>query len=130
MDFKDIPKEFQEDIFGLKHGSYTIECDVNDAIDQATDWKDAKSTIESRMTDLIGEALNTINKICSGSMALVDFKGLAEKMVKKGFTKEQIFPNGNLSEGNFDGWTNTLIDLLEDDVQIETKVRKIITGEK
>jgi len=124
MDFKDLPKEIQNDIEGLKHGSLTIETDIQDSISQATDWEDAQETIESRMTDLIGEAIGNVQDLCGGEMVLVDLKDLAKKMVEKGIQKKDLL------EGNFDGWTGTLVDLLEDHYSLETLIRKQITGEK
>ena len=124
MQFDNVPNELQETILSLKHGALTIQCDVDDAIEQSDNWEDAKSTIEARMTDLIGEALHVINDIADGNMGLADFKHLAKKMVENGFTKERLLKN------DFEGWTYDLVDLLEDDMSIETKVRKEITGEK
>lgn len=64
MKFENIPKELQEPIKDLRHGSLTIQSDVDDAIDQEENWKEAKSTISVRMIDLIGEAKSVLKDIC------------------------------------------------------------------
>jgi len=53
----------------------------------------------------------------------VNITELAKKMKKQGFTKDMV------RDSMFTGWSNTIIDLLEDDYGIETKVRDIILKE-
>ena len=65
MEINDIPTDLQSEVYSLKHGSLTIQCDVDDAIDQAENWKDAQETIEARMDALIGEAKAIINTFCN-----------------------------------------------------------------
>ncbi len=65
MEIEELPEEMQEEIVALKHGSYTIECDVNDALEQAENISEFKETVRTRMKDLIGEALDSIANFCA-----------------------------------------------------------------
>lgn len=71
MELEELPEERQEEIVALKHGSNTIECDVNDALEQAEDISDFKETVRIRMKDLIGEAQEIITDFCGGP-AVID----------------------------------------------------------
>jgi hypothetical protein len=64
LKLEDLPEEMQEEIVALKHGAYTIECDVNDALEQAENISDFKETVRIRMKDLIGEAQGIITDFC------------------------------------------------------------------
>ncbi len=63
MEYKQVPKKYRDEWNGGKHGSTTIQSDVNDSIDKAGDWLDAQGMIEQAMIELIGEAQHTIEKL-------------------------------------------------------------------
>lgn len=56
MKIEDLPEELREMVEALKHGSNTIECDVNDALESAENLDDFKARVSNAMNDLIGEA--------------------------------------------------------------------------
>lgn len=61
MDFEKLPQDFQEEVTALKHGSLTIQEDVNQALDEATDLPDFVSSVYSRMESLTNEATEVAN---------------------------------------------------------------------
>lgn len=60
MYFKDIPKKELKWINNLKHGSTTIEEDINDAILGAEDMTELKGRIILFMTDIMTECTQVI----------------------------------------------------------------------
>jgi len=60
MYFKDIPRKELMWISNLKHGSTTIEEDINDAILGAEDMTELKSKIILYMTDIMTECTQVI----------------------------------------------------------------------
>lgn len=64
MEFEELPEDTQEEIRALKHGAYTIECDVKDALEEAKNVQDFGETVKTRMMDLIGEARSAIASFC------------------------------------------------------------------
>ena len=64
MEINKIPTNLQDEVYSLKHGSYTIQSDVTDAIEQAEDWKDAQEIIKSRMDTLVDESKEIIKLFC------------------------------------------------------------------
>jgi hypothetical protein len=56
MEFDDLPKDLQEIVEGLKHGAYTIECEVIEALEDAKNLEEFKASVKERMKDLSGEA--------------------------------------------------------------------------
>ena len=77
MKLEELPEEIQEEIVALKHGSNTIECDVMDAHEDATNISDFKETVMTRMKDLIGEAQGAIAEFC-GDPAVNDVLQISE----------------------------------------------------
>ena len=63
MEYKQVPKKYRDEWNGGRHGSMTIQSDVNQSIDKAGDWLDAQGMIEQAMIELIGEAQHTIEKL-------------------------------------------------------------------
>ncbi len=63
MEYNQVPKKYRDEWNGGRHGSMTIQSDVNDSIDKADDWLDAQGMIEQAMIELIGEAQHTIEKL-------------------------------------------------------------------
>ncbi len=63
MEYKQVPEKYRDEWNGGKHGSMTIQSDVNDSIEKAGDWLDAQGMIEQAMIELIGEAQHTIEKL-------------------------------------------------------------------
>lgn len=56
MDIEDLPDDLKEMVKGLKHGSYTIECNVKDALEIASDLDDFRERVSCEIDGLIGEA--------------------------------------------------------------------------
>ncbi len=56
MKLEELPEDLREMVEALKHGSNTIECDVNDALENAETLDDFKANVSSAMNDLQGEA--------------------------------------------------------------------------
>lgn len=57
MKFEELPEHLRVTIESLKHGSATIQADVNDALDSAQDIKDFQDRVSTAMDDLIQEAM-------------------------------------------------------------------------
>lgn len=53
---EELPDDLRETIESLKHGSYTIECEVNDALKNAENLKDFKERASGALNNLIQEA--------------------------------------------------------------------------
>ncbi len=71
MDIEGLPEDLQDEYLALKHGAYTIECEVTDALEQAKDLPAFKEAIRTKMQDLIGEAQGIIVTFCEESRAIV-----------------------------------------------------------
>lgn len=56
MELEELPEHIREMVEALKHGSNTIECDVQDALDNAENLDDFMARVSNAMNDLIGEA--------------------------------------------------------------------------
>jgi hypothetical protein len=52
----ELPDDLREMIESLKHGSFTIECDVKDALENAESLKDFKERASGALNNLIQEA--------------------------------------------------------------------------
>lgn len=63
MNLNQIPKKYRDNISTLRFNSGTIEADVNQAIDDATDWNEAMDSIQSFMENLISEAQGVIETV-------------------------------------------------------------------
>ena len=67
MRLEDLSPKLQEEVRALKHGSYSIEADVDGALDEAEDLEDFKDAVHHAMICLVLEAKNTINVIVHGT---------------------------------------------------------------
>ncbi len=56
MKLEELPDDLRETIDSLKHGSYTIECGINDALENAQNLKDFKELASIALNNLIQEA--------------------------------------------------------------------------
>ncbi len=82
MKIEDLPKELREMVEALKHGSNTIECDVNDALDDAENPLDFMARVCNAMNDLIGEAQDVKNIVSKEKVYVVVylFQGILEEV--------------------------------------------------
>ena len=55
MDYEDLPKEMKEAYDGLKHQSSTIECEIQDALEDAKNLEEFKESVVDRMRALHDE---------------------------------------------------------------------------
>ncbi len=84
MEFENIPEELKERVEDLRRGSATIEALVNEAIEQADNWKDAQSNIKASMDSLIQEAQETkvdlggAEEVILEGWSIADIKSQAE----------------------------------------------------
>lgn len=60
MKLNELPEEMQEGVNALKHGSYTIECEVKEALDESENVEDFGEAVRSKMTVEIAEACGAI----------------------------------------------------------------------
>ncbi len=83
MNIEDLPQEMREMVEALKHGSSTIECDVNDALENAEDLDDFKARVSNVMNDLKGEAQVVIDTLGKETVHVVIhlFEGILETAV-------------------------------------------------
>lgn len=56
MKIDELPEDLREMVEGLRHGSNTIECDVKDALEIASDVDDFRARVCCEIDSLIGEA--------------------------------------------------------------------------
>ncbi len=55
MRFEELPADLRENIESLKHGSFTIECDVKDALEYAENLEDFKVRASGALNNLMEE---------------------------------------------------------------------------
>lgn len=55
MNLEELPEDLREMVESLRHGSNTIECDVNDALEAASDLDDFKERVLCELNSLVGE---------------------------------------------------------------------------
>ena len=65
MDISNVPEAYQEDIEGLRHGSYTMQTIVEESIEEAQDWPAAQKEIASRVREVISEAEGILEQFCN-----------------------------------------------------------------
>ncbi len=58
-----MPDDLRETIESLKYGSYTIESDVNDALDNAENLKDFQEHASGALNNLINEAKDVMRSL-------------------------------------------------------------------
>ena len=82
MEIEELPEDLREMVEALKHGSNTIECDVNDALENAENMDDFKANVSNAMTDLIGEAQVIIDTLGKEKVHVVIrlFEGILEEV--------------------------------------------------
>ncbi len=66
MRFEELPSDLRETVESLKHGSFTIECDVKDALDNAENLQDFKVRASGALNNLINEARDAIRSLSIG----------------------------------------------------------------
>lgn len=82
MEIEDLPEDLREMVEGLRHGSNTIECDVKDALEIASDVDDFKARVCCEIDSLIGEAQEVKNIVCNEKVHVVVylFEGILEEV--------------------------------------------------
>lgn len=103
MDFKKLPQDFQEEVTALKHGSLTIQEDVNQALEEATDLGDFVSSVNSKMEALYHEATevaNTFDKLLEDKEDSEDAKAAIDEVKKNGTVKWETIKQDPLQEDN------------------------------
>jgi hypothetical protein len=71
VDIEGLPEDMKDGYYALKHGAYTIECEVTDALDQANDLSAFKEAVKVKMQDLISEAQGIIATFCDEPNTIV-----------------------------------------------------------
>ena len=61
MKYNQLPQDLQELITFLGYGSYTIESDINDALETAKDIGEFRELSVTKMNELISEAREVID---------------------------------------------------------------------
>lgn len=69
MNYEDLPAAMREQIAMLKHGSLTIEADINDAVDRAITVEEFQEMVDDLMDRLIDEAREMRSQLGSGDGA-------------------------------------------------------------
>lgn len=108
MKLEELPEDLREMVKALKHGSNTIECDVNDALDAASDVKDFRERVDCEISNLIAEAQNVKNIVCKDRVYVVIhlFQGILDHVevhrnpdiARESYEKKVIAAYGNLEE--------------------------------
>lgn len=82
MEIEDLPEELREMVEGLRHGSNTIECDVKDALEIASDVDDFRARVCCEIDSLIGEAQEVKNMVSKDNVHVVIylFEGILEEV--------------------------------------------------
>lgn len=82
MKFEDLPEDLREMVEGLRHGSNTIECDVGDALEIASDVDDFRARVCCEIDSLIGEAQGVKDIVCEEKVHVVVclFEGILEEV--------------------------------------------------
>ena len=63
MKYEDLNKKQREWFHSLRHGSSTVKCDMDDALEQATELADFKEQANAQMDALINEAISVKSDI-------------------------------------------------------------------
>jgi len=66
MKIEDLPGEIQDSIANLKHGSLSIEADINEAVEQADNPKEFKDIVDDLMDRIIEEARDRRGELGNG----------------------------------------------------------------
>ncbi len=66
MEYEDLPEDVKQYIRDLKHGSYTIESDVEEALSEASDLSEFRLLVTNYMDELISEALKVRKLLGTG----------------------------------------------------------------
>ena len=61
MRIEDLSEYYQQQYEGLRHSFYTIETEIGQALDEANSLEDFQNEVESRMLELVNEALGQIS---------------------------------------------------------------------
>ncbi len=98
MKFRNLPQHLREAIEALKHGSNTIECDVQDALDNAKNIADFQDKVSFAMDNLIEEALlvkqGIAEKPYNVHVVIHLFEGILDKVV--------VHRNGNKAREDYE----------------------------
>lgn len=83
MIIEELPEDLREMVEGLRHGSNTIECDVNDALENAGSLDEFKANASNAMNDLISEAKEIKDTLGKETVHVVIhlFEGILETAV-------------------------------------------------
>jgi len=82
MEIEDLPEDLREMVAALKHGSNTIECDVNDALENAENPDEFKANVSNAMHDLVGEIKDIMETLGKQRVHVVVylFQGILEEV--------------------------------------------------
>jgi len=69
MKFEELPDDLRETIASLKQGSFTIECDVKDALENAGNLEDFKVRASAALSNLINEARDAIKSLSADQIS-------------------------------------------------------------
>lgn len=106
MDIK-LARLSTEDVRTLRT---VLEEEIDRNCDEYPEISDSCRTI----IEQILEQVPVLNKV------VVSIEDLASEMIRRGLTPERV------KADDIDGWSNTLVDILQDSLDLETKVRKAI----
>ena len=83
MKIEELPEHLREMVEALRHGSNTIECDVKDALEIASDVEDFRERAKCELDSLIGEAQEVKDIIRKEKVHVVVylFQGILEEVV-------------------------------------------------
>jgi len=71
LELDDLPEDLREMVEALKHGSNTIECNVKDALEMASDVDDFRARVSCEIDSLIGEAQEIKDIVCKEKVHVV-----------------------------------------------------------
>ncbi len=71
MNLEDLPPGMRKAVEMLKHGSSTIQSDIEDALDEAEDIGHFRTMVYAKMQALIGEAQNMVLVLGTGKGMIV-----------------------------------------------------------
>lgn len=126
MQIEKIPTEFKKAIEDLGQGHITIEIFVRDAIEKASNWKEAQENIASHMDSYIQEAQGIKVNLCGAEEVILegwcieDIKGKAIEGGNKISDEQAISILERLSH-NFDASIGINWDVIDSAIDEEIK---------
>ncbi len=93
MKTEELPGDLRETLESLMHGSFTIECDVKDALENAENLKDFKERASGALNNLIQEASDLMNALGhknGGPIEMDEFREIADPNIWKDLSPEEV----------------------------------------